>query len=262
MKTAKGGTAKKKATVYFIGAGPGDPELITVKGRKILELADIVIYAGSLVNPAVLEGLKAAVYDSAPMHLDEIMALMKGAADKGLSVARLHTGDTAFYSAVSEQIERLRALKIAYEVVPGVSSASAGAAVLGQELTIPEVSQTVIFTRLGGRTPVPEDEALAGLARHRASMVVYLSAGMIEKVVEELLAGYPGETPCVVVEKASWPGQKIVRGSLKEIAARVKKAGIEKTALIYVGDALRASDADLGKKSRLYDKAFRHGYRK
>jgi precorrin-4/cobalt-precorrin-4 C11-methyltransferase len=262
MKTPKGRAAKKKTTVYFIGAGPGDPELITVKGRKVLEAADIVIYAGSLVNPALLAGLKGAVYDSAPMHLDEIVALMEGAAEKGLSVARLHTGDTAFYSAVSEQIERLRGLGIAYEIIPGVSSASAGAAALGQELTIPEVSQTVILTRLAGRTPVPEDEALAGLARHRASMVVFLSAGMIERVVGELLTGYPAETPCAVVEKASWPDEKIVKGTLKTIAAKVRKTGIEKTALIYVGDALKASEQDLRKESRLYHKTFRHGYRK
>jgi precorrin-4/cobalt-precorrin-4 C11-methyltransferase len=262
MSTPKGRAEKKKTAVYFIGAGPGDPELITVKGRKVLEAADIVIYAGSLVNPALLAGLKGAVYDSAPMHLDEIVALMKAAAEKGLSVARLHTGDTAFYSAISEQIERLRGLGIAYEIIPGVSSASAGAAALGQELTIPEVSQTVILTRLGGRTPMPEDEALAGLARHRASMVVFLSAGMIERVVEELLTGYPAETPCAVVEKASWPDEKIVKGRLKDIAAKVRKAGIEKTALIYVGDALKASEQDLGKESRLYHKTFRHGYRK
>jgi precorrin-4/cobalt-precorrin-4 C11-methyltransferase len=252
----------ERATVCFVGAGPGDPDLITVKGRKVLEAADIVIYAGSLVNPALLEGLKAVVHDSAHMTLDEIIGIMKGAADKGLLVARLHTGDTAFYSAISEQIERLRDLSITFEVVPGVSSAMAGAALLGQELTIPEISQTVIFTRLGGRTPVPEREDLAGLARHRASMVIFLSAGMIEEVVEELLRGYPADTPVVVIEKASWPGQKVVRGSLKEIAALAREAGVEKTALIYVGESLRASVENLGKESKLYDKAFTHGYRK
>jgi precorrin-4/cobalt-precorrin-4 C11-methyltransferase len=187
---------------------------------------------------------------------------MKEAAEKGLLVARLHTGDTAFYSAISEQIERLRDLKITYKVIPGVSSAMAGAALLGQELTVPEISQTVIFTRLGGRTPVPEKEGLAGLARHKASMVIFLSAGMIEKVVDELLKGYPGKTPAVVIEKATWPEQKVVRGSLKEIAALAKEAGVEKTALIYVGESLRASRENLGKESRLYHKAFTHGYRK
>ena len=254
--------AEERVTVYFVGAGPGDPELITVKGRKVLEAADIIVYAGSLVNQALLEGLKAAIYDSAHMTLDDIIGIMKGAAEKGLLVARLHTGDTAFYSAISEQIERLRDLKITYEVIPGVSSAMAGAAFLGQELTVPEISQTVIFTRLGGRTPVPEKEGLAGLARHKASMVIFLSAGMIEKVVEELLKGYPGRTPAVVIEKASWPEQKVVRGSLKEIAALAREAGVEKTALIYVGESLRASRENLGKASRLYHKAFTHGCRK
>ncbi len=254
--------AEEKATVYFVGAGPGDPELITVKGRKILEAADIIIYAGSLVNPALLRGLKAEVYDSAHMTLDEIIGIIKEAAESKLLVARLHTGDTAFYSAISEQIERLRSLNITFEVIPGVSSAMAGAALLGQELTIPEISQTVIFTRLGGRTPVPKKEGLAGLARHKASMVIFLSAGMIEKVVEKLLKGYPGKTPAVVIEKASWPEQKVVSGSLKEIAALARAAGVEKTALIYVGEALRASVESLGKESRLYHKAFTHGYRK
>ncbi len=254
--------AEERATVYFVGAGPGDPELITVKGRKVLEAADIIVYAGSLVNPALLKGLKAMVYDSAHMTLADIIGIMKGAAEKGLLVARLHTGDTAFYSAISEQIERLRDLKITFDVIPGVSSAMAGAALLGQELTVPEISQTVIFTRLGGRTPVPEKEGLAGLARHKASMVIFLSAGMIEKVVDELLKGYPGKTPAVVIEKATWPEQKVVRGSLKEIAALAREAGVEKTALFYVGESLRASREILGKESRLYHKAFTHGYRK
>ena len=262
MKAPRQPTPGKKAAVYFVGAGPGDPELITVKGKRILEAADIVIYAGSLVNPALLEGLKAACYDSAPMTLDGIVAIMKEAAEAGKLVARLHTGDTAFYSAVSEQIERLRRLGIDYEIIPGVSSAMAGAALLGQELTIPEISQTVIFTRLEGRTPVPAEEGLASLARHRSSMVIFLSAGMIEKVVEELRKGYPEETPAVVIEKASWPGQRVVRGTLKDIAALSREAGVEKTALIYVGEALAASRADLGKESRLYHKAFTHGARK
>ena len=190
MKNQDEGPARKRTTVYFIGAGPGDPELMTVKGRRCWRrpISSSTREVSSI--PPSLTGLKATLYDSAPMDLDEIIGIMKEAAEKGLIVARLHTGDTAFYSAISEQIERLRGLGIAYEVIPGVSSAAAGAAVLGQELTIPEISQTVIFTRLGGRTPVPEREALAGLARHGATMVIFLSAGMIEKVVEELLAGY------------------------------------------------------------------------
>jgi precorrin-4/cobalt-precorrin-4 C11-methyltransferase len=247
--------------VYFVGAGPGDPELITLKGRKLLDRADIVIYAGSLVNPELLKGIRAEIFDSAGMNLDEIIGIMSTAAGKGKTVVRLHTGDTSFYSAISEQIERLRALGIAYEVVPGVSSAMAGAAVLGQELTIPEVSQTVIFTRMEGRTPVPAAERLGELARHRATMVVFLSVGMIDKVREELLQGYPEDTPVVVIEKASWPAQKVVRGRLGNLAGLVKEASIKKTALIYVGESLRASERSLGKESKLYDRDFTHGYR-
>lgn len=250
------------ATVYFIGAGPGDPELITVKGRKILDNADAVIYAGSLVNPQLLKGIGAEIFDSAAMTLDDIVDIMKKCHDKGKTVARLHTGDTSFYSAISEQIERLRALNVPYEVVPGVSSAMAGAAVLGQELTIPEISQTVIFTRMEGRTPVPAPERLSALAAHRASMVIFLSAGMIEKVRDELLQGYPEDTPVVIIEKATWPEQRVLRGVLRDVVGLVKDAGVRKTALIYVGESLRASGASLGKESRLYHKGFKHGYRK
>ena len=248
--------------VYFIGAGPGDPELLTIKGRRILDTVDVVIYAGSLVNPELLRNIKAEIFDSSGMTLDETTGLIKKSAENNKLVARLHTGDTSFYSAISEQIERLRELKIEYEVVPGVSSALAGAAALGQELTIPEVSQTVIFTRIEGRTPVPETERLGELAKHLATMVIFLSVGIIEKVRDELLQGYPEDTPVVVIEKASWPEQKIVRGQLSQIAELVNNADIKKTALIYVGKALGASEHSLGKESKLYDKTFNHGYRK
>lgn len=253
---------KTKRPIYFVGAGPGDPELITVKGKKLLKTADVIIYAGSLVNPDLLKGLTAEIYDSARMTLGEIVDIMKEAAGKKLLVVRLHTGDTSFYSAISEQIDRLRSLDIPYVVIPGVSSAMAGAAALGQELTIPEISQTVIFTRIEGRTPVPETEKLADLARHRASMVIFLSVAMIEKVVGELTQAYPADTPVVVVEKASWPDQKIVRGNLSNISNKVTEAGIRKTALIYVGESLRASEGSIGKESKLYDKDFSHEYRR
>lgn len=262
MDTKQKKITRKKTVVYFVGAGPGDPELITLKGRKLLDAADVVVYAGSLVNPAVLDGIKAQIYDSAAMHLDEIITVMKQTVAQNKLVVRLHTGDTSFYSAISEQIERLRKLKISYEVVPGVSSGLAGAAALGQELTIPEISQTVIFTRLEGRTPVPKLEKLSSLARHRATMVIFLSVGMIENVVKELRQGYPETTPIIVIEKASWPEQKIVRGTLETVAGKVKKAGIRKTALIYVGESLRASARKTGKTSRLYDIKFSHEYRK
>jgi precorrin-4/cobalt-precorrin-4 C11-methyltransferase len=249
------------ARIIFVGAGPGDPELITVKGRKALDSADVVIYAGSLVNPALLDGIKAEIHDSAKMDLGAIISIMRRAVENGKSVVRLHTGDTSFYSAISEQIERLRELNIPYEVVPGVSSAMAGAAILGQELTIPEISQTVIFTRMEGRTPVPVLERLGSLASHRATMAIFLSVGMIEKVLEELLQGYPGETPVVIIEKATWPDQKVLRGALKDLVTIVKGAGIKKTALIYVGESLRASELSLGKESKLYHKDFKHEYR-
>jgi len=247
---------------YFIGAGPGDPELLTVKGRRLLDSADVVIYAGSLVNPEILKGINAEVYNSASMTLDEITGIILKSVESGKKVARLHTGDTSFYSAISEQIEKLRELNIEYEVIPGVSSAMAGAAILGQELTIPEISQTVIFTRLEGKTPVPETEKLSKLAKHKATMVIFLSAGMIEKVKGELLQGYSEDTPVVIIEKATWKEQKVVRGQLKDIVNLVKDSGIKKTALIYVGESLRASSESLGKESKLYHKDFKHGYRK
>lgn len=248
--------------VYFIGAGPGDPELITIKGRKLLDNADVVIYAGSLVNPELLKGIKAEIYNSASMTLDETTEVIKKSIAARETVVRLHTGDTSFYSAISEQIERLRKLNIEYEVIPGVSSAMAGAAILGQELTIPEISQTVIFTRLEGRTPVPETEKLSELARHKATMVIFLSVGMIEEVKAELLQGYTEDTPVVIIEKATWPEQRVIRGTLKDLDSLVRDAGIKKTALIYVGKSLMASEGSLGKESKLYNKDFKHEYRK
>lgn len=252
---------KQGAKVYFIGAGPGDPELITLKGRRLLDAADVVIYAGSLVNPALLINIKAVIHNSAGMTLGETVGIMEKAAREGKMAVRLHTGDTSFYSAISEQIERLRELNIEYEVIPGVSSAMAGTAVLGQELTIPEISQTVIFTRLEGKTPVPGSEKLSELAKHKSTMVIFLSVGMIEKVRRELLEGYPEDTPVVIIEKASWPEQRVVRGTLKHLAELAKDAGIKKTALIYVGEALRASETSLGRESKLYSKDFKHEYR-
>ncbi|MBI4653859.1 MAG: precorrin-4 C(11)-methyltransferase [Nitrospirae bacterium] len=248
--------------VYFISAGPGDPELITIKSRRLLDNANVVIYAGSLVNPELLNNIKAEIFDSSKLTLNEIIKIIKDSIDKDKMVVRLHTGDTSLYSAISEQIERLRELNIDYEVIPGVSSAMAGAAVLGQELTIPEISQTVIFTRLEGRTLVPETEKLSELAKHKATMVIFLSAGMSEKLRDELLKSYPEDTPVVIIEKVSWPKQKIIRGRLKNMVELIKTANIKKTALIYVGEALRASEESLGKESKLYNKDFTHEYRK
>lgn len=256
--------SRLNAKVFFVGAGPGDPELLTIKGKKVLEDADVVIYAGSLINPELLSGLKARLYDSSSMNLDEIVNLIKKYYNQAKNVVRLHSGDLSIYSAMTEQIERLKKLNIPFEVIPGVSSFQAGAAILGRELTIPEVSQTVILTRLGGRTPVPEKERLSELARHNATMVIFLSAGMIDRVQEELLQAYPPETPFVVIEKATWKEQRVLQGELRNLAGAVKDAGINRTALIYVGNALSAPAVTSPpmEESRLYSKDFEHTYRR
>lgn len=247
--------------IHFVGAGPGDVELITLKGRRMLDEADCIVYAGSLVNVELLTGCKASQHDSASMNLDEIVAAMASAWEKGGKVVRLHTGDPSFYGAIKEQMQRLDELDIPYDVIPGVSSASGAAAALMAELTLPEVAQTVIITRQGGRTPVPELERMRLLASHKTTMMIFLSVGMINTVVEELLAGgYVPDTPVAIVSKATWPDEQIIRGSLRDIEARVKEAGIKKTALICVGEVF--SDTRLNAVSKLYDKTFSHGTRR
>jgi precorrin-4/cobalt-precorrin-4 C11-methyltransferase len=248
-------------TVYFIGAGPGDPELITVKGQRLLKEADVIIYTGSLVPKALITGLKAEIHDSAGLNLDEVFAITSQSWQAGKKVVRLHTGDPSIYGAINEQIALLNENAIPFSVVPGVSSGLATAAALRTELTLPEVSQTVIFTRRGGRTPVPEKEDLALLASHQATMMIFLSVGMIEDVVTDLLAGgYPEDTPVAIVEKVSWPDEKQIRGTLSTIAAQVAEAGITKTAIIAVGKVL--AEGPPPALSKLYDEAFTHGYRK
>ncbi len=246
--------------VSFIGAGPGDPELLTIKGKKLIDSADIIIYAGSLVNPQVLSDAKAGavIYNSAGMNLEEVLAVMKDGEEKGLKVVRVHTGDPAVYGAHREQMDALERMGIAYEVIPGVSSFLAAAAVLKKEYTLPGVSQTVILTRMEGRTPMPEGEKLLDLARHQATMIIFLSVGMIEELASTLRQAYREDTPAAVVYKATWEDQKIVRGTLRDIADKVKAAGICKTALTVVGDFL-GDDYEL---SKLYDKTFTHEFRK
>ena len=247
------------ATIHFVGAGPGDPELLTLKGRRLLDSADMVVYAGSLVNPALLDGIRAECHDSAGLDLAAIMGLMIPASRAGKLVVRLHTGDPAMYGAIREQMQWLDREAIPYTVVPGVSSAFAAAAALRRELTVPEQTQTVILTRQAGRTPVPEAEALPKLAAIGASMCIFLSVGMMEQVVADLLAGgYAATTPVAVVENASWPDERIVRGALQDIAALVAGAGIRKTAMILVGPAL---DDSSQAASRLYAEDFSHGCR-
>jgi len=248
--------------IFFVGAGPGDPELLTVKGMRLLKEADVVVYAGSLVKESLLSYCRgdAAVYNSASMTLGEITAVMIEGAKAGKSVVRLHTGDTAFYSAMREQAAILDGQGLAYAVVPGVSSASGAAASLAKELTVPGVTQTVIFTRLAGRTPVPEKEALNLLASHGATMCIFLSVAMMDKVALELdEGGYGPDTPVAVVYRASWPDEKVVTGTLSDIAAKVREAGISKHAMVLVGDAVGGIHD--GEKSRLYDAAFSHGCR-
>lgn len=245
--------------VYFIGAGPGDPDLITVKGKKIVETSDVIIYAGSLVNPAIIACARedAVIFNSASMTLEEVLAEMEKAVAQGKKVARVHTGDPSIYGAIREQMDALEKMGISFEVVPGVSSFTAAAAAIQKEFTLPGVSQTIICTRLEGRTPVPEGEALEKLASHQASMAIFLSVQDIQNVVERLTVHYPKTTPVAIVEKATWPEQQVILGTLEDIAGKVKEAGISKTAQILVGNFL----GDQYELSLLYDKHFTHMFR-
>ncbi|KDE68093.1 precorrin-4 C(11)-methyltransferase [Fusobacterium necrophorum] len=251
---------KYQEKVYFIGAGPGDPELITVKGQRLVKEADIIIYAGSLVPKQVIDCHKegAEIYNSASMTLEEVVSVMKEGIFSGKKVARVHTGDPAIFGAHREQMDLLDEYGIDYEVIPGVSSFLASAAAIKKEFTLPNISQTVICTRLEGRTPVPERESLESLASHRASMAIFLSVHMIGEVVKRLETSYPKETPIAVVQRATWEDQKIVMGTLENIEVKVREAKIEKTAQILVGDFL----GNEYEKSKLYDKYFTHEYRK
>lgn len=256
-----------EAKVYFVGAGPGDPELLTLKGMRVIERADVIIYADSLVNPQVCEYARegAEIHGSSSLTLDEIVALMVDGVRRGGTVARIHTGDPSLFGALWEQMVLLDRAGIPYEIIPGVSSVFAAAATLGVELTVPELSQTVIITRLEGRTPVPEKERLSSLAGHNATIALFLSVAMIEEVVSELrLGGYPADTPVSVVQRASWADERTVRGSLQDIAAKVHAAGITRQALILVGPAMggHSQSANVARRSRLYDKGFSHQYRK
>lgn len=252
------------AIISFVGAGPGASDLITIRGARLLRHADVVIFAGSLVDRKLVQlyATRAAIYDSAGMTLPEVITVMMDAAASEKSVVRLHTGDPSIYGAIQEQMEALDRLEIEYQVVPGVTSAFAAAAALKQELTLPELSQTVIFTRVEGRTPVPEREQLSAIAKIGATMVIYLSVGMVEKVVDQLLQGvYTGATPAAVVCRASWEDEQIIRCTLSDLAERVREAGIDRQALIVVGDVLAARREGLKAKSLLYDNNFSHGFR-
>ena len=246
--------------IYFIGAGPGASDLITVKGKELLEKCDLCIYAGSLFNPDLLKYCKpeCVIMNSAHMTLEEVIAAMVPAAQAGKLVVRLHTGDPSVYGAHREQIDLLRGYNLDYEIVPGVSSFCAAAAALKAEYTLPNVSQSVIITRMEGRTPVPPRQKIADYAAHNATMVIFLSAGMLEKLSSELIkGGYTAETPAAIVYKASWPDQMVVRCTVGTLAENAAKYGINKTALITVGGFL-GNEYD---RSELYNPTFAHGYR-
>ena len=248
------------AQVHIVGAGPGDPELITRKGYRLVQEADVVIYAGSLVNPAILEACKEGceIHNSASMSLDDVLAVTKASVAEGKTVVRLHTGDPAIYGAIQEQMDALKEMGITYDVTPGVSSFLATAAALQQEYTLPNVTQTVIITRMEGRTPMPEKEKLSMLASHGATMCIFLSVQMIDKVAAELIeGGYDKTTPVAIVVKASWPDQRIIRGTLETITDIVAEEGVIRQAMIVVS---RVLDTDY-ELSKLYDKGFAHMYR-
>ena len=249
--------------VIFLGAGPGDPELITVKGQKALSGADLILYAGSLVSPAVLgwAGPQAELIDTAALNLGEIVDRIMAGYRAGKRVVRVHSGDPALFGAIQEQLEILEREEIPCAVIPGVTAAFAAAAALAQELTLPEVTQTIILTRAAGRTPVPEGEALADLARHGSSLVIYLSITLIDRVVAELIPAYGPDTPVVVAYRVSWPDQRLIRGTLATIADLVKESNIDRQALILVSPALNARQGQLQARSKLYDQTFSHGFR-
>lgn len=251
-------------SVVFVGAGPGDPELITVKGRNTLEEADIVVYAGSLVPKALLKWTRSECNNvsSASMHLDEIISVIETAYRDGLKVVRLHTGDPSLYGAIFEQMSALQERSIPYRVIPGVTAAFAAAAAMGIEYTLPQISQTLILTRMAGRTPVPEREKLADLAAHKTSMAIYLSVHLVEEMAVTLMQAYGESAPCAVVYRVSHPEERIVWTTIGHLSETVKEQKITRQALVIVGEVLKAGRSTLVEKSKLYDKNFSHGYRK
>ncbi len=251
---------KHKGTVYFLGAGPGDPKLVTIRTKEVLSQADLVIYAGSLVNPEVLNYTRSRipVYDSSRLSLEELGKIMLSAAMAGKTVARLHTGDPSLYGAIQEQMAFLDRHAVPYTVIPGVSAVFAAAASVKRELTLPEVSQAVILARLEGKTSVPPAQSLARLAQHRCTMGIFLSVQQIDNVVQELSTVFPPDTPVAVIHKASWPEEKIIRGTLKNIVQKVHRSGIKRQAMILVGDALGTPPFP---RSRVYGSPYSHGTR-
>jgi len=247
--------------INFVGAGPGAVDLITVRGMELIKNADVIIYAGSLVNPALLEyaGEGTEIHDSAKMTLEEVLDVMIPAYEAGKEVVRLHTGDASIYGAIREQMDELDKRGIPYATCPGVSAAFGAAASLNLEYTLPGISQTLILTRMEGRTAVPESEKIELLASHKASMAIYLSAGMLDELSKRLIAGgYEEDTPAALIYKATWPGEKKIVCTLGTLASEGEKAGIKKTAIVLVGDAIKTSNYE---RSKLYDPAFTTEFR-
>ncbi|WP_379969833.1 precorrin-4 C(11)-methyltransferase [Ectobacillus sp. sgz5001026] len=251
--------------LYIIGAGPGDPDLITVKGLKLLEEADVVLYADSLVNEELIAKAKpeAEVMKTAGMHLEEMVSIMVERIKQGKKVVRVHTGDPAVYGAIMEQMVLLKKAGVGVEIVPGVSSVFAAAAAAQAELTIPDLTQTLILTRAEGRTPVPEFEKLRDLAKHHCTIALFLSSTLTKKVMKEVLdAGWSKDTPVAVIYKASWPDQKVVRTTVENMDEAMRTNGIRKQAMILMGWALDENIHDKEYRSKLYDKEFTHGFRR
>lgn len=252
--------------IYIVGSGPGDPDLITVKGLKILQQADVVMYTDSLVSEELIKNAKAdaEVVKTAGMHLQEMVDFMVERVNAGKVVARMHTGDPAMYGATMEQVALLKKEGIGYKIIPGVSSVFASAAAVGAELTVPDLTQTLILTRAEGRTPVPEFEKLRDLAKHHSTIALFLSATLTKKIVKELQdAGWSDDTPIAVVQRATWPDEKIVRTTLVNLDEDMRKNGIRKHAMILAGWALDPSILEKDEyRSKLYDKTFTHGFRK
>jgi precorrin-4/cobalt-precorrin-4 C11-methyltransferase len=250
-------------TVYFVGSGPGDPELITLRAKKLVEEADTIIYSGSLLNPRILQYAKkgAQLYDAAIIDREKIYQILHDSANEGKIAIRFHDGDPALFSTIREQIDKLESEGIMCKVVPGVTALFGAAADTNLELTLPGVTQTLIITRAELRTPVPQRESIAELAKHGATMAFYLSVHLIEEVVNEILKSgvYTGKTPAMVVYRATWEDEKIIKGTLGDIAKKTKEAKIIKTALIIVGEAIAPSKYEY---SKVYDAKFTHGYRK
>lgn len=246
--------------VYIIGAGPGDPELLTLKAKKLIEKADIIVYAGSLVPRSILKFKKkgARCHNSAKLSLNKIIRIIERGVKVNKAVVRLHTGDPSIYGAIHEEMEALGIRGIVCEVVPGVSSFLAAAAALKKELTIPDLTQTVILTRLDGRTPVPKKESLESLAKHNASLVIFLSAHMIDKIAAKLKGIYSPRTPAAIVYRASWNDEKKAIGTIENIAKKAKALGVKNQAIIFIGSFLTAC----GRRSKLYDESFMHSFRK